>query len=116
MDSLSTLRAETKALRLDIEKLEERLGAETITFENAQRLWSSTHRLKAVHLAERMLSYVPNGDPRIAVLLESGNHRIITSDAVNCIEAPFSEESAVAQLCIVRSQLCKLANNLDADA
>jgi hypothetical protein len=59
-----------------------------------------------------MLSYVPSGDPRIVVELEAGDRRVIKSDAVNCIEAPFSKELASAYLFTIRNQLRDLTNYL----
>jgi hypothetical protein len=59
-----------------------------------------------------MVSYVPSGDPRIIVESQVGDRRVVKSDAINCIEGPFSEELAATQLFIIRNQLRDLTNYL----
>jgi len=112
MESPSALKADTEALCINLQQLEEQLRAKTISFDEAQRLWNSTYRPKARLLAEAMLSYVPSGDPRIIVQSQIGDQRVIQSDAINCIEGRFSEELAAIQLLTIRDQLRKLANDL----
>jgi len=112
MNSPATLRTETGALCLDIERLEQQLKAKTIAFDTGRQLWDSAYRPKARILAEAMLPYVPTGDPRIHVEFEAGDFRKIKSDAVNCIEAPFLEGTAVAHLGTVVKQLRGLTNYL----
>jgi len=116
MNSPATLRTETEALCLDIERLEQQLKAKTIAFDAGRQLWDSAYRPKARMLAEAMLSYVPTGDPRIHVELEAGDFRKIKSDAVNCIETRFLEETAAAHLDTVVKQLSSLTNCLPTEA
>jgi hypothetical protein len=85
MNSPATLRTETGARCLDIERLEQQLKTKTIAFDTGRELWDSAYRPKARILAEAMLPYVPTGDPRIHVEFEAGDFRKIKSDAVNCI-------------------------------
>lgn len=116
MESPSTLKTATAALCLDLKQLEEKLRAQTIAFDDAQRLWDSSYRPKARLLAEAMLSYVPSESPCIMVEFEAGNQRVIKSDAVNCIEAPFSKELAPTRLFTVSNQLNDLMNYLPTEA
>ena len=116
MNSPATLKAETAALCLNIEQLEEKLRGKTIAFDDAQRLWSTAYRPKARILAEAMLYYVPSNDQRISVEFESGGRRDIKSDAVNYIEEPLSEELASIHLSTVTKQLRDLTSYLPTEA
>ena len=63
-----------------------------------------------------MLSYVPSNDPRIQVEFEIRNTRVLKSDVLTCINAPFRSSTAVAQLSTVRSQMRNLINAVPIEA
>ena len=112
MDSTSALKSQTDLLCASLKELENGLIARTVSYDDAQRLWNSTYRPQARRLAEAMVAHVPNGDPRIFVQSQIGNQRILQSDAINCIESPFSKDSAETQLLTVHNQLRDLTKYL----
>ena len=109
----ATLRTETEALCLDIEKLNRQLKA--MAFDDAKQLWEATYRPKARSFAEAMLSYAANDDPRIHVEMRVGNARILKASVLACIEAPFSEQTAWAHLDTVTRELRGLMNDLSTE-
>ena len=109
-----TLKAETETLCHGIEELEQRLGAKTIPFDDAKRLWNSEYQPKARILAESLLPYVPS--EHLLVDYQDRDWRVVRSDVVTNIAAPLSEELASGQLCAVVKGLRRLTDYLPTEA
>ena len=107
-----SLKARTETLCLNLEIFEKEVKAKTIGPEDAKQRWESTYKPEADSLAQEMLQYVPNDDPRITVVASSGNKRIIKPDALNCIHTVFSQQYVSGHMDMVRRQLRGLAETL----
>lgn len=115
MASPSTLKSRTETLCVGLEQFAKQVQAKTTNPDDAKRQWEMTYRPEASYLAEQMLQYVPNSDPRIIVTASAGNRRIIKADVVNCIAAPFSDQYVSGFMHTIRRQLSDLAQTLPAE-
>lgn len=112
--NLSTLKAQTETLCLSLEQLEQNLAAETVSFRDAEKLWDSVYRPRALSAVQNLLSYVPSRE--LMVVVEMGNQRLVKSDEVTCIETPLTEELASVQLDTVVGHLRRLTEYLPVEA
>jgi hypothetical protein len=114
MVSPSTLKSRTDTLCAELEQFAKLVQAKMINPDDAKRQWELTYRPEASYLAEEMLQYVSNDDPRIIVTASAGNRRTIKADAVNCIGARFSDQYVLGFMHTIRQQLSGLARTLPA--
>lgn len=112
MESLSTLKSRTETLCLELEQFEKQVKSKTVSSDEARQRWELTYKPEADYLAKQMLSYVASDDPRIMVVSQAGNRRIVKADVLNCIGAAFSEQYVSGHMHTVRSQLSGLAKVL----
>ena len=112
--SASTLKTEIETLCLSLDQLEQNLAAKIVSFRDAEKLWDSVYRPKALSAVGKLLSYLPSRE--LMVVVEMGNQRLVKSDEVTCIETPLTEELASVQLDTVVRQLRRLTDYLPIEA
>jgi hypothetical protein len=111
MDSSAIgLRSEIEALCKKLHSLKDQYREKSIDFVDVERLWSSGYRAEARGLADMILGYVPEGDPRFVTLVRSGNWRAGYADVVTVIDEALAENTVVVHLDTITSQFSKLAD------
>jgi hypothetical protein len=108
------LRSDTKRLCDELELNRKNLDSGELTFKEIKKLYDSRYRSKARALAEAMLCYVPDNDPRLMMVSRIGTLRTFKSNDVTMIEYPLSEQVASAHLDTVLKLLRSLTGYLPA--
>ena len=106
------LRSDTSRLCDELELHLAEFDRGELTFPEANKLYDSRYRSKARALAEAMLRYVPDNDPRLMMVSRIGNLRTFKSDDVTMIEYPLSEPLTSVHLNIVLKKLRDLIGYL----
>lgn len=107
-----TIRAQTTALCEEMEGHLTEFEQGKLPFNELRTLYDDNYRSRARALAEAMLYYVPDSDPRLMMVSHVGDLRTFKSDDVSIIEAPISEGVASVHLHMVLRKLLDLTRYL----
>jgi bifunctional DNA-binding transcriptional regulator/antitoxin component of YhaV-PrlF toxin-antitoxin module len=106
------VRSATETLCHELEQYLAEFKQGGLTFAEIKRLYDSHYRSKARALAEAMLHYVPDNDPRLMMVSRIGNLRTFKSNDVTMIECLLSESVITTHLGTVLKKLRELTKYL----
>jgi hypothetical protein len=106
------MRLQTDSLCHQLDVLVRKLDDGTLKAEDLQQDFNSSYRPDAVALAEAMLHYVPDHDPRIMMVAGVGNFRSFKSDDMTTIDMALMPEIAATQIRTITKMLRELTTYL----